>query len=272
MPEFKSYFIPVNDTAPEYGSTTIEGPSAASVGWIPFFANLSELPACEYLQHALAKSAMLPSGLSVLFQSGNVSRPNSDDDPNPERFGDNEHFCKLVASKNYRGALALDDVKMVVAKGGAVRSIAFRAFREKGYTPMRVAWGSLTAEHFALGRGSADCDVDTREFGVVTIRQWVRPKLCRLADLGSLMLTGRLAPSAYLGLEYRMENNGRISVYFSGSDIPSQSYYIKWEKQGGHDMLQNKMDLIDVFLNAGACKDASNRLLLQRNMEYGIPG
>ena len=126
---------------------------------------------------------------------------------------------------------------------------------EVGYTPVRHWAGGLRwFEYFDKGRGSSDW-LATTEDASFEIDCWVRFKIAALGDLGCLILTGSRAPSAMLRFRYRIDSDS-AQIRFFGTRLPSQSYYVAWNRYGIHDMLTADTAAIDSFLEAGACKDA----------------
>jgi hypothetical protein len=261
MPKFDEYGPIEFDGTPGPPASIITGPSVACVGWIPYYAHPEELPECDYQGEQFAKSVAFPSVFrGVLFRSGNRSVVGADDNPSPEKFDGAEQFLKFIASKNFRAALALHDVKLGVSKTREPCCLEFKELSLVGYTPFRVAMGDQVLEIYrGIGRRGSDPDlqdaiqVDSRG---VTIHRSIRAKICRLAEFGGLAVSGKLAPSAIIDIQYRIECSGRITVGFLGTCIPSQTYYVDWIRKGEHDMMKNTSSQIDGFLAAGSCQDA----------------
>ena len=257
MPEFENYTIEFEKAISPEDEVVVTGPPVACVAWIPFYVDLADMPTSDYKNHRLAKSFMLPSALSILFWSGNPSDPGSDSNPSPASFSDRTQFLKFIETKNYRAAIALDEIKCVMTKAGKPLRLSFKSLADVGYTPMRVDIGSMLLTYYDKGRGSADFDVVPDSVQEeLSIKFWIRFKIGRLGDFGSFVFTGGLAPSASMSLEYRLDTNGRVSIDFAGSYIPSQSLYVNWTRTSLHDMIGNSSAMIDAFLDAGACQDA----------------
>jgi hypothetical protein len=259
VPEFESNLIPFEEISPNAATRSINGPSVACIGWIPFYLDLSEMPECDFKHHRIAQPALFhPSGASLLFLAGNMSESGSASDPSPASFSGRTQFLSLLESKNFRAALALDEVELIVDEMGKPLRIAFKSLDEVGYTPMRVAMGRRFLTYHDRGRGSSDFEIIT-DSDAVTIRIWIRFKIGKLGDLGGFFFTHRRAASASMSVEYRIDSLGRTSVRVWGSFIPSQSLYIDWARETLHDMIGNSESAIDGFLNAGSCCDAPGR-------------
>src|SRR5713101_2435397 len=107
--EFEIYDIWIDDHHRNASSSLI-GPSAACVGWIPFYPDLTSLPECAFKSHRFAKAGTFtPSAFSVLFKLGNPAEPNSVSNPSPASFTGRSQFLELIATKNFRGALAIEE-------------------------------------------------------------------------------------------------------------------------------------------------------------------
>ncbi len=267
MPEFENHTIEFETANHAEEEVVISGPQVACVGWIPFYDDVSEMPSCDYKSHSLAKSVFRPSALSILFRSGNPSDSGSDSNPSPASFSDRTQFLKFLESKNYRAALALDDVKLIATKAGRPLRVSFKSPEAVGFTPIRVMFGSHIYTYYDRGEGGDDWEFTVNaDKGEVTIRYTVRFKLGKLGQFGCFLLTGRPAPSALMSIHYRISSSGQVSVGFSGSYVPSQSYYINWTRENMHDMIGNSAEAINGFLDAGGCKDAQTKYFLERNL------
>ena len=131
MSEFEDYSYTFDGNEGALEGVTLTGPTVACVAWIPFYADTSEMPECAYRSHPLlAPRSMRPSALSVLFTSGNVSEASLDTDPSPVSFRGRTQFLKLIESRNYRGALALDEVKLTLTDVG--KPLRLEAVQRRG--------------------------------------------------------------------------------------------------------------------------------------------
>lgn len=265
VPEFESHLIPFEEILPDMVTRSVSGPPVACVGWIPFYFDLYEMPDCDFKRHRIAEPVLFfPSGASLLFMAGNLSETGSGSDPSPARFNGRTQFLDLLESKNYRAALALDEVNLVVDEHDKPLRVTFKSLDEVGYTPVRFKMGRWQyLMHHDRGRGSSDFEV-IPESDAVTIRFWIRFKIGRAGDLAGFFFTHRWAPSASMSVEYRIDSIGRITVRSWGSLIPSQSLYIDWTREGLHDMIGNSATAIDGFLDAGSCRDAPGRFFFDR--------
>jgi hypothetical protein len=160
MAEFETYIKEFEENKSQGEGITIEGPSVAGIAWIPFYAETSDIPDCAYRTHPLfASHKVRPSPLSTLFVSGNPSDPSSDSNPSPASFSDRTQFLKFIESKNYRGALALDEVKLTLTESHQPLRVSFKQFGDVGYTPMRVRYNRRYLTHHDKGRGSSNANL-----------------------------------------------------------------------------------------------------------------
>jgi len=85
----------------------------------------------------------------------------------------------------------------------------------------------------------------------VCVRLRVEFKLSPTMDLVARSLTGYWAPYAWMEIEYRIPKpkTGPVTVSFSGSNLPSQAYYVDWTRMHYHDMRNSTKQKIDGFIN-----------------------
>src|SRR6266545_5764910 len=102
----------------------VRGPDVAAVGWIPFFTSPKEVAQRPYSTHPCQ------IGMRLLFNSGNTAPP-----PN---FADEADFRSLLASKDFRGALVLRNVRLHCDAAGGALTVDFDSDRHIGYTPYRL--------------------------------------------------------------------------------------------------------------------------------------
>ena len=76
MEEFETFTREFEENVSQGEGVTMEGPSVACIGWIPFYADTGDMPECAYKTHPLfTQQRVLPSALSMLSMSGNPSDP-----------------------------------------------------------------------------------------------------------------------------------------------------------------------------------------------------
>lgn len=247
-----------------------KAPSVAAVGWIPFYSELKDVPNDIYLNHPFARPSekllFSPSPFAILFASGNLIEVGESANPNPVSFSDQVGYISMLNAKNYRGALALDRIRIWRNQNNEPIRATFELNASVGFTPMRVQMGKrVMLQHYSRGRGSGDYNADTKG-QQVEITCWVRFKVGAMADYGCYVLSGKRAPSAILKIVYFIGSDS-VRVEFMGSRIPSQSYYVAWNRWRVHDMLAIASSDIDSFLDAGECKDTFCR----RNESYLEP-
>ncbi len=204
-------------------SYQIVGPPVGAIGWIPYYALPQDIPKkSPYGQR-------LP--LTFLLDSGNREPPGS--------FSGAHDLLEFYRRCDLRAMLFLYDVLATCADSGAVLDLKARPFGEVGYTPFRtvdVTSGRKFTFTFSGGDGSAHTNAYlSGNFGV--IRTIVRFKLGKIGNFFNFILTGALAPSAWMAIEYRINSDATTIVTFSASHIPSQYYYANWHTVGAHDML-----------------------------------
>lgn len=256
MSVFESRSEVFRETKDKKEAYVTNGPAVACVGWIPFYANLNEMPLNDYRGHRLAHTTFKPSAFSVLFGAGNPTDTSDASNPSPASFADRAQFLEMVASKNFRAALAIDELNIWWNTLQQPIRMSFKFLGEIGFTPIRIqASGFRWFQYYDRGRGSANCLKPQSDGRAIHLDCFIRFKLGSISDYGSLVLTGKWAPSALLKLSYVVDPE-RVHIQVIGTTIPSQSYYIGWSRRGLHDMLTNDVRLIDSFLEAGACKDA----------------
>lgn len=265
MLEFESISIPFDGNGGRAeGGRSVNGPSIACVGWIPFFYRLAEMRECAFRHHRIATSTLFfPNAATLIFQSGNMCEEGAANNPDPRGFAGPSQFLELLESRNFRAALALDKMRLDLNSTDQPIGISFELLGEVGYTPIRILVGQqqLLTYH-DRGRGSASYEVIPEWDGVV-IKAWTRFKIGRLGELAGYFLTHRMAPSASMSIEYRITSQGSASVRCWGSFIPSFSLYLNWRRSGTHDMVGATSDHIDGFFEAGACQDAPGQFFFE---------
>jgi len=236
-------------------SDKISGPDVSSIGFIPYYKSIKEVPQSSYTQHYLGLRSRL--GFSLLFDSGN--RPQME-----QSFSGMTEFMNRISSKEFRGAMSLRDVKLYCDANNKPVKVSVMHFEEVGYTPVReqILWRIIGEPKWNVfhsqGKGSFGC---TCKFDAesATITQWVRFMLGRKANFASWIVIGKWAPFAWMRTDYTIFSNGKIAVKFSGTYIPTQFLYINWKAVGAHDMITNSLCRIDGFIDAGDSNDAPGK-------------
>ena len=222
----------------------IEGPSVASIGWIPRLSSLLQYlrrPRNAYNAHASFKMRTL--GFPALFWTGN---------PAPGELADEKEFCSFLAKKEFRGALALDRVKLYCNIYDEPVKISFSTAGEVGFTPIRGPGFGIYSPG-VLGQSSGQW----KPFTVLDYRAGVSTqgsmvfKVGKLGDWANKISTGRWLPYVRLDIEYTLRTDGFCIVRFDGSFIPSQDYYGNWRRERHHDMLENEPSAVDGFFESG---------------------
>ncbi len=222
----------------------LRGPDVAAVGWIPFFENLSDLPAGH--QYPLS----VP--MRLLFNSGNPEPKNT--------FGGFPDFEQWLyplhptGTREYRAALYLRDIVLHDPSDGSASRVEYEHGAFIGFTPPRfMAFGinvsPLRGYHQGVG---PDFDPEEEELPNgrgIQIRYRIEFKLAFSMDLLVRSITGYWAPFAWMEIDYRIFKTGRVEVDFRGTAIPSQTYYVGWNRVHHRDMLLHAKPEIDGFLN-----------------------
>lgn len=152
----------------------------------------------------------------------------------------------LAESKDFRCILWIRRLHLAPVPNGGVE-VRFVLGSRAGYTPF--------LGHFMQGLGSTVFDYKSTSSELV-IGVFSRFKVGKIADIGSLFLSQRWAPSAWMQMELRIGCLGNYEVLFHGSMIPSQQHYHGSVKRFCHDMWSARPEDVEGFMFAGACQDA----------------
>jgi len=227
------------------------GPDVATVGWIPYYKTLKDIPPSAFRRHPKAWPAF-----ALLFDSGNPSPP--------KRIGRMKGFMiDLLWKKRFRGALALADVQLYCdpTRGHHVK---YRSEARPGYTPFNAyinGWflgKPKTTLTYSLGDGTVSTTV---EYGThhAMIHHWIKFKIGKIGNFAAWMFSGQWAPWAWLEIRYRIQCEGAYRIDFGGTYLPSQTYYADWREVGMYNMLEASQSQIDGFLSSGDCHVAPGR-------------
>ena len=225
---------------------TIYGPPAVAVAWIPYFVNLSRMSPNNFTRHRKRFA------LDMVFDTGN--------DPPPAAYADRSDYQRYLATKNHRAAIAIQDVRLIEGKSVP----EYRTHFSIGFTPMPFPYSWRLIEgrpapvkkirRFFHARGmgmrhdSVAHDGDRK-----TITAFLQFKLGHLANYIGFCLSGQYAPYAFMSIRYTIHGTKEVEVEFGGSYVPSQAYYVDWNRRGSHDMLGITAQQINGFLGAGDC-------------------
>jgi len=236
----------------------VESPPIAAVGWIPYYGSLLDVPPCDFTRHPFSKGKFaMPSPFSALLRSGNPRNESAKDNPSPGRFESRDTFLELAKSRNFRGLIAIDELKVWYSAARHPTRLSFSWIARGGYTRLPMSLGDIQVSVFQPGIYSKDFEAELSDDGAsLTVRWWLRFKIGRIGDLGCWVLTGLWAPSAIMMIECTVKDRARPKITFWGSQIPSVSAYVKWKQFHLHEMLSMGHSQIDDFLSAGPCRDA----------------
>ncbi len=249
MFQFHSYshrFARFKETRP---ASYAKGPAFACIAWIPFAKSVAALPPCEYQKHEYARKFLrTKSVFDLVFRSGNRTPA--------AKFGSREKFLTSLDAKDFRGALAIDNVSAALSAEGEFMGVDFDYFAEAGFTPFRLQPESKVS-YFCPGAKDSNFALSSVPNQDLTVELWVCFKLGKFPDFLNYAMTGTKAPSAILRIDYSLKSTQAVKIDVAGSDIPSQIHYRSWvEGTAYHNMLNISTSEIDGFLNAGECANA----------------
>lgn len=157
MFQFHSYshrFARFKETRP---ASYAKGPAFACIAWIPFAKSVAALPPCEYQKHEYARKFLgTKSVFDLVFLSGNRT-PTA-------KFGSREKFLTSLGAKDFRGALAIDNVSAALSAEGEFMGVDFDYFAEAGFTPFRLQPESKVS-YFCPGTSDESFYVIENAFG-----------------------------------------------------------------------------------------------------------
>jgi len=210
------------------------------------------MPANSWTRHRFSFPAF-----QALFDSGNTPRP-------PEGFEGLDHYREFIAEKEFRGAINLFDVRIRIGAQGPPQ-LEYQHHEEVGFTPMRfvINWAVIGNPKFTgwYSRGVGDGGIlEIVEGDCARLQQFLRFKIGKVGDLGSWVMTGQFAPSAWMQTDSRVCRDGTVSIKFYGTFVPSQKNYVDYARVVHFNMLENTEAQIDAFLFAGTCLDAPGAL------------
>lgn len=182
-----------------------------------------------------------------MLRTGNQPEP-------PSRLLGRAAYDRFVETRNFRAALCLSDVTLTCYPDGRDADIRAKPGDFIGYTPLtakgRFGRFSYDLAWHEQGIGEIGGDVEKHP-DHATIRRFVKFRLAKLENLGSLALTRHWVPYAWMSIAHTMWRNGNVRVEYRGSLIPSQSIYATWRRRRRHSMLTLSSSQISGFLEAG---------------------
>jgi hypothetical protein len=237
----------------------VAGPDVAVVGWIP---RRWILPGLRRPRPARIRALTFRKrfALKALHLGLSNHRP-------PANLVDRLGFLRLLATKEFRGAMTLEQVRLQSDANGKALAILFDEDEHVGYTPYLFYGGGGATRggrrisryrRGLIGYPEATTAVVTGDRGVIT--KTFRFRLDDWGDRLARALVNSPAPDAWVGLRYEIWTNGQFYVEFSGSFIPSQRYYSGWMVQGDHDMANNSVAETLGFFHAGAAAKSPGRV------------
>jgi hypothetical protein len=232
-------------------ATVFEGQTATLVGWIPFHPDQARLPE-GFLRERYPREL----NIRLLLGSGN--------NPPPERFksGRND-LLRYVASRDFRGAIAIDAPILHVDANGKPVKFEFDVIARVGTTPMRgnqLPLAPDSAVWLSDGVSGALGEVEA-EGKRVLIRVFLRLKLGLAGQIIGKITTRHWPPWATLSIDYAFDTEARVAdISFAGTAVPSQRRYVGWEVCSSYEMDYDMGEAsFDGFVQAGGCQDALAR-------------
>jgi hypothetical protein len=169
-------------------------------------------------------------------------------------IGSRRDFISLLEEREFRGALAVDDISGLVAPNGHLMGVRFSYFGSEGVTPLRLSPRRPGIPSGGRGNGDYRYEVSEQE---VTLTAWWSFKVGRFVDFGQSLLTGTRATSATLKIEYKINCSCDFEATLIGSSIPSQSHYLRWGSRSDYySMFDASEAEIRGFCEAGGCVTA----------------
>jgi hypothetical protein len=126
----------------------------------------------------------------------------------PPRFVSKNGFLRFLERKEFRGALALDDLFALVAPNGNLMGIELSYCGAVGFTPVPIRGPRQ-------GDGELDYGLSASE-QEMTFRIWQTFKMSRLVDFGQWIVMGSRATSATLKAEYTLRKDGTGTIDLLG--------------------------------------------------------
>jgi len=225
------------------------GPSAAAIGWIPFYLKRGDL-AEGFLKKHWPDDPSIP----LLLGSGN-SAP-------PEWFSNADHFERHLDTLDFRGAIALNLPTLYLDKTGNPHSFYCMAMARVGTTVIRPGQVSkkLKSVQLYLGGISSSSGSVSSKPGRVEIKLFMRLKLGFLGRAVAAVKTGTWPPWATMMIDYAFDLEKAIptaSARFVSTAIPSISRYVGWKQESLYALEEELSGAgYNGFVEAGGCKDA----------------
>ncbi len=185
-------------------------------------------------------------GLKPLFLTGNQTPP--------ARFEGEEHFQAFIDAKEYRAVIGVAGLEVSFNEEGCSSNNApFGERTQGGYTPFRLTIGnestSVSFRHYSSGEISGASSIagggESAPLGIS-----LDFRIGKLGNAMSRLLVGHFAPYAWMDISYEVFADGQYEVTFSGTYIPSQAYYVDWEKVAEHHLEDVSGEHLDDFLTS----------------------
>jgi hypothetical protein len=222
--------------------------SIASIGWIPYYRSLAEFPPGPARTAIMSRSWWKRRGYDLLFYSGNNMPVGSLFSGSGER-----PFADYLEKKDYRGALALWDVRLHVPAHGEpfIDANHLEDEEEVGYTavrplPIKIKRFALFTQgkHKEYGRTDRLSSEPT-ENGIKFTHN-ITFRVGWKANLGAKAFFRRDIPYVWIRLVYSVDFGGpiftaidkcRLGIGVAATYVPSQQY---WDNafSGAADMLR----------------------------------
>jgi len=234
---------------------SVTAPPAAAIGYIPQVTLDLLQEQSAFRKHRFSQERYhLTSPFKALFAVGNPT-PEDVSNPSEHNLQDLGQTLRFADTRNFRALVIIDSVRVSVSDRGEVTRVAFEVLRKVGYTrvPLFQAGPFDPYVHFEPGtekeRGSTWFQVSEAN-GVVCLSIWLRYRIGDRGDRIGQLLSGKRAPYPLVRIDYVFKPHGLASIRFLGSNIPSLSMYVNWQRVSKHDMLGLDEARIEEFFDA----------------------
>jgi hypothetical protein len=181
-----------------------------------------------------------------MYQSGN---------PEPPLHQSRKDFLAYLEKREFRGAIALDQISVLVNSRDQMVGVELEHFGEVGFTPLRLNSGGSRLTFGGYGDG--DMTVIYEAGQSISVELWHSFKMGKKIDWANYLVTRSRATSASIRVRYTFLNLNDIQIAIDGSAVPSQSVTVGWGKSFSiYDMQNASNEAFEEFFGAGICVTA----------------
>jgi hypothetical protein len=223
--------------------SVIVGPSAAAIGWIPYYSDAAQLPPGEIRDGWKEDPA-----LREVFAAGNR--------PPPGLYTGPGDLMRDLELNDFRVAIALDQPTVYLNDANSPVLVQFSAMGRIGYTPVRKV---SRTNWFDEGIGSS-CAYLLDGDGGIHIKLFVRFKLGLAGQVAARWTTGHWPPNATATIDYVIDPESRqAEISFTGTVVPQLTCYVGWKSVHEYRMERMSRKTFESFIHSQGCQDALNR-------------